>query len=148
MPVIDPWRPTTFLRFEEAFDTSMGTARIVTDAGPAYIKALGNRQGPHPLACEWVATNLARWFGLPTFEFALLTIDAGIDEIPFFRGGMAASGTAFVTKATPGHTWGGSADELNDLTNPEAISRLVVFDTWVQLRPSPTGLDASQAELR
>jgi hypothetical protein len=56
------WRPTTFLRFEIALDTSMGTARLVTDAGPAYIKALGNRQGPHPLACEWVGTQVARWF--------------------------------------------------------------------------------------
>jgi hypothetical protein len=70
------WRPTTFLRFEEALDTSMGTARIVTDAGRAYIKAMGNRQGPHQLACEWVATQLAEWFGLPTFEYALLPIDA------------------------------------------------------------------------
>src|SRR5438067_1227324 len=109
------WKPTTFLRFEEALDTSMGTARIVTDAGPCYIKGLGNRQGPHPLACEWVATQLARWFGLPTFDYSLLAIDAEIDEIPFLRGGMAASGSAFVTRAAAGHTWGGSADELKNL---------------------------------
>jgi hypothetical protein len=108
----------------------MGTARIVTDAGPAYIKPLGNRQGPHPLACEWVATNLARWFGLTTFTFALMQIDADTDEIPFLRGGRAASGTAFVAKAMAGHPWGGSAEELKHLANSSAISRLVVFDTW------------------
>ncbi len=109
----------------------MGTARIVTDVGPAYIKAMGNRQGPHPLAAELVATQLAAWMGLPTFEFAILEIDANVDEIPFLRGGFATSGPAFVTKAALGHTWGGSEKELANLTNPEDVSRLVVFDTWV-----------------
>ncbi len=56
-PTPKRWPPTTFLRHEESLETSMGTGRIVTDAGPAYIKAMGNRQGPHPLACEWVATH-------------------------------------------------------------------------------------------
>src|SRR5438132_6499286 len=127
-----PWQPTTFLRFEEGLDTSMGTARIVTDAGPAYIKALGNRQGPHALACEWVGTQLAAWFGLPTFDFALMPIDASVDEILFLRGGRATSGTAFVTRATLGHTWGGTTEELDKLANPKAVSRLVVFDTWTR----------------
>src|SRR5438874_1714036 len=122
MPQPEEWKPTTFLRFEEALDTSMGTARIVTDAGPGYVKALGNRQGPHPLACELVATQLARWFGLPTFDFGLMQVDATVDEIPFLRGGRAASGTAFVTRAASGHPWGGSADELDCLVNPEAVS--------------------------
>jgi hypothetical protein len=126
------WQPTTFLRFEDALDTSLGTARIVTDVGSAYIKALGNRQGPHPLACEWVATQLAKWFGLPTLDFALMTIDANEDEIPFIRGGRATSGTAFVTRAIRGHTWGGTTEELDNLANPGAISRLVVFDTWTR----------------
>jgi hypothetical protein len=126
------WQPTTFLRFEEALDTSMGTARIVTDVGPAYIKPLGSRQGPHPLACEWVATHLARWFELPTFDICLMAVDASVDEIPFFRGGAAQSGTAFVTRATAGHTWGGTTEELDSLTNSTAIARLVVFDTWTR----------------
>jgi hypothetical protein len=125
------WQPTTFLRFEEALDTSMGTARIVTDAGRAYIKAMGNRQGPHQLACEWVATQLAEWIGLTTFEYALMPIDAEIDEIPLFRGGQAASGPAFLTKAASGHPWGGSEEELRHLVNPGDIGRMVVFDTWV-----------------
>ncbi len=125
------WAPTTFLRFEAGLDTSMGTARIVTDAGPAYVKPMGNRQGPHPLACEWVATNLASWFGLQTLQFAILAINAEFDEIPFIRGGRAASGPAFATKAAAGHTWGGSEVELRSLVNPGDVGRLVVFDTWV-----------------
>ncbi len=106
--------------------------RIVTDAGSAYIKAMGNRQGPHPLACEWVATNLAKWFGLTTFAFAIMEIDAEFDEIPFFHGGMAASGPAFVTRSASGHTWGGSKKELKSLVNEADVSKLVVFDTWVR----------------
>ena len=82
------------------------------------------------MACELVGTQLARWFGLPTFDFALMQIDATIDEIRFLRGGRASSGTAFIARAVPGHTWGGSSEELDSLVNPEAISRLVVFDTW------------------
>ena len=62
----------------------------------------------------------------------MLAIDATVDEIPFLRGGYAASGPAFVTRAADGHPWGGSEEELNRLVNPEAISRLVVFDTWTR----------------
>lgn len=125
------WNPTTFLRYEEGLDTSMGTARVVTDAGVAYLKGLGNRQGPHPLACELVATKLAAWFGLPTFLHALIEIDADVDEIPFQRGGNVVSGPAFVTSAAIGHPWGGSEEELAELVNPQDVGKLVVFDTWV-----------------
>lgn len=107
----------------------MKTAQISTDAGPAYIKALGNPEGPHPLACELVATHLARWFGLQTFDFAILRLDES-DEIPFPGGGSAKPGPAFVTKAEKGHPWGGEAEELTQLSNREDISRLVIFDTW------------------
>ena len=131
-PAPSDWHPTTFLRFEEPYDTSMGTARIVTDAGPAYIKAMGNPEGRHRLACELVGTQLAEWFELPTLDFALMRIDADVDEIPFLRGGKAASGPAFVTRAVRGHPWDGSEAGLAGLENPEAISRLVVFDTWTR----------------
>lgn len=131
-PVSDLWRPTAFVRHEESLDSSMATVRIVTDAGPAYIKALGNRQGPHGLACEWVATHLAQWLGLATFDCAIIEIDAIIDEIPFFRGGNAASGPAFVTRAVSGHPWGGAAEELDRLVNLRDVGKLVVFDTWGQ----------------
>jgi len=47
-----PWSPTRYKRLLRVLDTSMGTAEIETDAGRAYIKAMGNRQGPHQLACE------------------------------------------------------------------------------------------------
>lgn len=124
------WPPSEFRRFEEAVGSSMSTARIVTDAGPAYIKAMGNPQGPHQLACEYVGTQLAEWFGLATLDYALMVIDASVDEIPLRPGQFAASGPAFVTRAAQGHPWGGSAEELDAVVNPEAITGLVVFDTW------------------
>jgi hypothetical protein len=123
------WPPKRFVRFEKALDTSMGTARIVTDAGKAYCKALGNRQGPHALACELVGTQLARWFELPTFDDAILMLDE-LDEIPFAQGGKAQPGPAYVTRAERGHAWGGDADELTLLDNESDVARLVVFDTW------------------
>jgi len=126
------WKPAEFCRFESGLDTSMGTARIITDAGKAYIKAMGNRQGPHLLAVELVATRLARWFKLSVLDHAVIMIDSEVDEIPFLRGGFAASGPAFVTRAIHGHPWGGSVDELKALVNPKEISRLVVFDSWLR----------------
>lgn len=123
------WRPTTFVRFERNYDTSIGTARIVTDAGPAYIKPLGNRQGPHVLACEWVGTQLAKWFGLPTLDVAIMDVSE-VDEIPLGGDRNAVPGPAFVSRATLGHPWGGSSEELEQLVNPDAIPRLVMFDTW------------------
>jgi len=109
----------------------MGTSRIETDAGPAYLKALGNRQGPQPLAVELVATQLAGWFGLPILDHAVIEIDSDVDEIPLARGGMAESGPAFVTRAVTATPWGGDSDELGNVVNKEDFGRLVVFDNWL-----------------
>ncbi len=126
------WHPTTFLRFSGPLDTNTQTARIITDAGPAYIKVLGNRQGPHALACELVGTYLAQWLGLPTLEFDIMGIDEQKDEIPLTRGYRGKTGPAFITKETKGISWGGSVKELRKLINKESISHLVVFDTWTR----------------
>jgi hypothetical protein len=127
----EPWQPRAIERVWFSLDTSMATTFVRTDAGDAYLKAMGNRQGPHPLACEWVATQLARWFGLPTFDAAVIVLPADGIPIPFVRGGRAAPGPAFITRAVAGETWGSGAAELDQLDNPDDITRLVVFDTWV-----------------
>lgn len=124
------WQPTQFLRYDETIPSSMCTARILTDAGFAYIKVMGNPQGPHQQACEYVGTQLAEWFELPTFEYALMLVDATVDEIPLLDGKCAESGPAFVTRHAKGFPWGGAPEELDGLVNSEAITRLVVFDTW------------------
>jgi hypothetical protein len=124
-----PWRPTTIKRFVKALSTSASTAIVETDAGQAYLKPMGPHEGPHILACEWVGTRLAEWFGLSTFEFAIIGV-TDVDEIRLHRGGFAQSGPAFVTRAESGEPWGGSEAQLRKLVNPRDISQLVVFDTW------------------
>lgn len=125
------WQPTRLVRVEKSFDTSMGTTKVKTDATFGYLKAMGNRQGPHALASEFVASSLAKWFGLTVPEFALFDLPAeACFDLP--RGAKAQPGPAFVSRHTPGRTWQGSATELRDLENPTDITRLMVFDTWVR----------------
>ena len=123
------WKPTRLLEVAKSADTSTGTTRVATDAGWAYLKPMGNRQGPHVLATDWVGTHLAKWFGLCTFDIAILTL-AEDDMFPLPRGYTAQPGPAFAAKAMEGEPWNKSGEQLDLLTNPEDITRLVVFDTW------------------
>ena len=127
------WQPTTFKRYVTCFPTSTGVALIVTDAGEAYIKALGNREGPHALAREYVGTMLAQWFGLQTLEFAIMNVEPE-DEIALGHDRRALPGPAFVTREIGGDSWGGSKRELALVENTEDFTKLVVFDTWVRNR--------------
>lgn len=124
------WRPREIRRFIKSLPTGAGTVIVLTDAGEGYLKAMGNPGGEHCLACELVATELARWFGLPTFDYALVEVTE-LDEFPFAKGGKARPGPAFITRSEMGETWSGKKLQLDRLVNPGAISRLVVFDTWV-----------------
>lgn len=123
------WQPTLILRQENALRTGTQTIRVVTDQGSGYLKALGNPEGPHVLVCDLVATRLARWFGLSTFEFALIEVR---DEygLMFEGGDRISPGPAFITKYDPGETWGGADRQLDQLINPGDLTRLVIFDTW------------------
>jgi hypothetical protein len=111
--------------------SSTAVVRVETDCGEGYLKALGNPAGPHALACELVGTQLARWFKLPTFDFALIEVTPE-DEIPFYNGGVAASGPAFITRFEAGLQWGGGRQQLEKISNREDIGRMVVFDTWTR----------------
>ena len=128
-----PWEPTTFRRFERTIGSSTNVARIVTDAGSAHLKALNNPMGPGAIVRDWVGTKLAAWFGLPTFDIAIMQLDE-FDEIPLVNGENACPGPALVSRTVRGHPWGGARKELAALVNPEDIPRLVVFDTWVRNR--------------
>jgi hypothetical protein len=134
------WQPRTVLRFVKALPTSTNVVRVDTDEGEGFLKALGNPEGPHVLACELVGTILAEWLGLPTFQHAIVWITPD-DEIPLAGGGMAAPGPAFITKAESGFPWGGDAETLWRVRNREDVSRLVILDTWIRncdrFRPEP-----------
>lgn len=123
------WQPTLLMEVASSADTSTGATQVSTDAGRAYIKPMGNRQGPHVLATDWVGTHLAKWFGLSTFDIAILML--GPDDIfSLPRGYAAQPGPAFAARATAGDPWGKSGLQLDVLANPDDITRLVVFDTW------------------
>jgi hypothetical protein len=124
-----PWSPSSIKRFIKAFQTSACTVLVETDLGKGYLKALGNGEGPNILACEWIGTQLAKWFGLSTFDFAMIEV-TDIDEIPFHNGNKAQSGRAFITRAESGEPWDGQEKQLTRLCNTEDITRLIVFDTW------------------
>lgn len=119
------------MREDEQYDTSTGATRFKTDATFAYVKAMGNRQGPHALACELVGSSLARWFGLNVPDFAVIDLPSdSCYDLP--RGARTQAGPAFLSRHVDGRTWGGSVEELRSLVNPDDITRLVVFDTWVR----------------
>ncbi len=126
------WKPTSFQEFIENFGTSTGAAHVTTDAGPAYLKAMGNPIGPHTLASEWVGTQLARLFKLQTFDAALLVIDSTTDEIPFPKGGFAQSGPAFCTRAEAGRPWSGSTQDLDKLDNLQDVTRFPEFKRFLR----------------
>ena len=133
------WKPTCVQRVERVLCTSMNTVLVVTDAGRGYLKALGNREGEHALACELIGSSLAEWLRLPTLEFALVDIDLAQDDvilddderIPLGLRRRAKPGPAFVSKAIDAKSWDGDAAVLAKLKNPEAIAGLVLLDTWI-----------------
>jgi hypothetical protein len=130
----EDWKPTRVRRAGLSEDTSTGVTQVLTDCGWAYCKALGNRQGPHVLACEWVCLRLARWLGLPTFRGAIIHLDEDATFPLPEHGGRkyhAQSGPCFVTRGTPGRKWDGTPQDLDRLLNPHDVAKLVVFDTWV-----------------
>jgi hypothetical protein len=88
------WQPTEIIQIGEAERTSTGVTRVLTDAGWAFCKPLGNRQGPHVLACEWVCIRLARWFGLPTFAAAIVELRPDMDHTHCFDNGVLSKNLA------------------------------------------------------
>lgn len=103
-----------------------------TDMGDAYVKPLGGcDDGPHPLACEWVGSQLARWFGIPVPDFAIMQL--GIMEVQMIqcKGLTIQEGPAFCSKAlTNASPWTGGNKQLANLDNIDIIPKIVVFDTW------------------
>lgn len=128
------WQPTKIIRAGAYEETSTGVTQVETDAGWAYCKPVGNRSGPQVLACEWVCVRLAKWFGLATFDAAVIPLDDAVTfPLPEHKGNKyhAQAGPAFLTRSTPGRRWNTSTDDLKSLVNPLDITLLVAFDTWI-----------------
>lgn len=135
------WQPTEITGFVDHFDTACSVLLVDTDAGRGYLKAMGNLAGNHALACEWLGTSLAQRLGLPTFDMAFVEVRTD-DILHFARGGRALPGPGVIFRAEFGDPWSGSEEQLRMIENPEAITRLLVLDTWVrnQDRYTPSGV--------
>jgi hypothetical protein len=131
------WRPQSVWAFIEGVPSSTRPVRVLTDLGDAYLKGLGNAEGPHALAKEWVGTCIAYELGAPTFSFGLVNVPR-LDEIvlPMHGGALIQPGPAFVTRAENGAAWSGDSrpgnSQLQLLCNKDDITRLVVVDTFLR----------------
>lgn len=68
MSEITSWNPKLIRRVASVFPSGTSVVEAVTDAGAGYVKFLGNPEGPHVLATEYVGTRLASEMGLPTLD--------------------------------------------------------------------------------
>ena len=109
--------------------TSTRVAEVMTDAGPAFLKGIGNPAGEAALASELVAGELAVLMGLRVPEFAVIELDM---DIPMEGRGPMRHGPAFVSRRLEGAVGDGGDTFLRALSRPGAVARLVVFDTWVR----------------
>lgn len=125
------WQPTEVTQFVNHVNSGAGTLIVETDAGLGYLKALGNPDSPHALAKDFLGTHLAAMLGLPTFDYAVIEITE-LDELPFAKGGFAEPGPALITRAENGVTWDKGPRLLKKIDNSDAISGLVVIDTWLR----------------
>ena len=85
----------------ESLGTSTRVMRVETDVGEGFLKALGNPEGPHVLASEWVGSQLADLLSIPTLDFALMAIDSST-ELPMKDAGHALPGPAFISRLDEG----------------------------------------------
>jgi hypothetical protein len=126
----DHFRPTSINRFIGNRPTGASVVVVQTDAGPAFLKGLGNEAGPHALACELVGSLAADWLGLPTLDFAIVQV-TDLDELPLSKDGQVEPGPAFVSAQVQGYPWGGDEASLSRLSNQPDLTRLMILDTWI-----------------
>ncbi|MCU0866349.1 MAG: hypothetical protein MUC36_21400 [Planctomycetes bacterium] len=132
------WQPTRLRHTARVIGSSMDTVEIQTDLGPGFLKALGNRQGEHALACELIGSSLAEWIGLPTLDFTLFQVGAdqvllldADEKVPITQRRRAKPGPAFLSRGIHAATWDSLPPDLEKLDNPHAIAGLVLLDTWI-----------------
>lgn len=147
------WRPTSIQRAIRTLRTSTLPIHVDTDSGEGVLKAINNPQGEQALAKDWIGTKLARLFGLPTFDIAIVNIVAS-DDLRLADGRRVRVGPAFISRYERGSPLGGWVQSnrtpphvLSHLDNPGAIARLIVFDTWV-LNRDRYGPDADGTKRR
>ena len=125
------WQPTQIeSQHQFAVDSRTRPMLVETDAGRAVVKAMENPAGPQALVRELIGTRLARLIGLPVFDFAVIDHD-GLVPLVLSDGTAVAPGPLFAARWEEGTPWNGK-NQLARIENQDDISRLVVFDCWIQ----------------
>jgi hypothetical protein len=130
-PSDGPWVPNRVIRVIERRDTSTSPLLVMTDAGRAFVKTLGNPEGPDALVSEWIGTKLAAWLGLPIFDIAVVNYPKDL-VFALTKGCETMAGPAFAARFVRGRAWDGTEEDLDCIANEETISGLVVFDMWTR----------------
>ncbi|WP_332305489.1 HipA family kinase [Rhizobium sp. GR12] len=123
------WRPTRIERISSVLSTSTKPLYVVTDAGMALVKYMGNRQGLDALVSELLAAELAGLVGLCTPDFAVAEISELTTEDPFVT---VLPGPAFFSRWEQASSLAPNSRLLANLRNPSEVALLVVFDTWIR----------------
>lgn len=124
------WQPTLVRRVIETLPTSTRVAKVMTDAGTAFLKGIGNPAGNQSLATELVGAELAVLLGLFVPDFAILEL-ADI-QVPMLDHGAMSFGPSFVSREVKCLTSDGSRHLVGRLTDPGELALLVMFDTWIR----------------
>lgn len=134
------WQPRIIRRLVAVKPTGTRVAEVVTDHGPAFVKFLGNPEGPHVLAAEYLGTRLAGALGLPILDWHVFTYD-GVPEVHLGTGQAAKAGSAWCTRKEEGFEWSGESTDLEAVCNVDDIAKLVLLDQWTlncdRYRPAP-----------
>lgn len=102
----------------------------MTDEGAAIVKYIGNPAGADALICELVGSELANMVGLTTPDFAVLDIPGIVlPNNPFVQ---VVPGPAFFSRWIEATSLSPGSTLLKKLRQPDAVAKLVVFDTWLR----------------
>lgn len=126
------WQPASVRRVIRVLDTSTRPIECILDDGThAFVKVMGNPEGPSALACELVGTGAAALLGLPVFEVAIPEFPNELC-VPLDYGLIPSPGPCFATRFADGSSWDGRGAFLDALDRPEHIPGLVILDTWLR----------------
>ncbi|WP_338661122.1 HipA family kinase [Pararoseomonas sp. SCSIO 73927] len=134
MPRIEIPAGTRIRSVDLAHDSSAKVLLVRSTFGRLYVKGPIGPEGDGMLLREWIGTRLADHFGLPTFQYGLMARPLGdpADELSLSDGTHLRHDVVFAAVLEQGATWEGGQEQLGQVGNRSAFSRLVVFDTWIR----------------
>ena len=139
------WDATTIVGELRQLRTNSLVVVVETDRGQGYLKAANAAGNPHDLVCELVGTELARFLGVATFDYAIIRVP---EPAPFRLHGnpRVHPGYGFITRSSIGDQWSGQLSELRRVENVADFGRMVALDTWTlncdRYRPPVSGRSA------